>query len=109
MPAKFEVYVDQGGKSRWRLKAANGEKIASSGESFSSKSSAETAAGTSRPTRAARPARSRRGLHLPNARGGALSRICSTSPAPTSAFGHLSYRPPRANARLTISASRSPG
>lgn len=42
--AKFEIYKDAAGNYRWRLKAANGEKIASSGESFSSRYSAERAA-----------------------------------------------------------------
>jgi uncharacterized protein YegP (UPF0339 family) len=40
MAGKFELYADAGGKVRWRLKASNGEIIASSGESFSSKSAA---------------------------------------------------------------------
>lgn len=42
--AKFKIYEDASGKYRWRLKASNGEKIASSGESFASKSSAKRAA-----------------------------------------------------------------
>jgi uncharacterized protein YegP (UPF0339 family) len=42
--AKFEVYADTGGKYRWRLKDGNGEKVASSGESFDSKSNAKRAA-----------------------------------------------------------------
>lgn len=41
---KFEVYKDQGGSFRWRLKAANGQTVASSGESFSSHANARTAA-----------------------------------------------------------------
>lgn len=40
---KFEIYKDIAGNHRWRLKASNGEKIASSGESFSSRYSAERA------------------------------------------------------------------
>lgn len=44
MPAQFEVYEDKGGKYRWRLKAANGQIVASSGESFDSKSNARQAA-----------------------------------------------------------------
>jgi uncharacterized protein len=40
MPAKFEVYPDKSGAYRWRLKAANGVTVASSGESFSSKAAA---------------------------------------------------------------------
>ena len=40
MPAKFEVYPDKSGAYRWRLKAANGVQVASSGESFSSKAAA---------------------------------------------------------------------
>jgi len=34
---KFEIYKDAGGKFRWRLKAPNGEIIASSGEAYESK------------------------------------------------------------------------
>lgn len=41
---KFEVYADTAGKYRWRLKDGNGEKVASSGESFDSKSNARRAA-----------------------------------------------------------------
>ena len=41
---RYEVYADSAGKYRWRLVAANGRKVASSGESFSSKSDATTAA-----------------------------------------------------------------
>lgn len=42
--AKFVVYADTGGKYRWKLVASNGQTTASSGESFSSKSSAKHAA-----------------------------------------------------------------
>jgi uncharacterized protein YegP (UPF0339 family) len=42
--AKFEIYSDVSGKYRWRLKDGNGEKVASSGESFDSKSNAKRAA-----------------------------------------------------------------
>lgn len=41
---KFEVYADKSGEYRWRLKAANGQTVASSGESFASKSKARAAA-----------------------------------------------------------------
>jgi len=41
---KFQIYPDAGGKYRWRLIAANGQNIASSGESFDSKSNARRAA-----------------------------------------------------------------
>lgn len=41
---KFEVYADSGGSYRWRLKDGNGEKIASSGESFASRANAKRAA-----------------------------------------------------------------
>ena len=44
--AKFEIYMDAAGAYRWRLKAANGEKVASSGESFASKDNAKRAAQT---------------------------------------------------------------
>ncbi|MEX2235950.1 MAG: DUF1508 domain-containing protein [Dehalococcoidia bacterium] len=43
---KFEIYEDSGGKYRWRLVASNGEPVASSGESFASKSNAKRAAET---------------------------------------------------------------
>lgn len=42
--AKFVVYPDAGGNYRWKLVASNGQTTASSGESFSSKSAAKTAA-----------------------------------------------------------------
>ena len=41
---KFEAYADVSGKYRWRLKDGNGEKVASSGESFASKENARRAA-----------------------------------------------------------------
>jgi uncharacterized protein len=41
---KFEVYDDSSGKPRWRLKAGNGQTVASSGEAFSSQSAAVSAA-----------------------------------------------------------------
>jgi uncharacterized protein YegP (UPF0339 family) len=41
---KFEVYQDTAGNYRWRLKDGNGEKVASSGESFASRSNAKRAA-----------------------------------------------------------------
>jgi uncharacterized protein len=41
---KFEIYADIGGNYRWRLKASNGQIVASSGESFSSHANAERAA-----------------------------------------------------------------
>jgi len=39
MAGKFEVYKDKAGKFRWRLKAGNGEVVAS-GEAYESKSGA---------------------------------------------------------------------
>jgi uncharacterized protein YegP (UPF0339 family) len=41
---KFEIYADAGGSYRWRLVAANGQTVASSGESFSSEFQAREAA-----------------------------------------------------------------
>jgi len=41
---KFEIYADAGGQYRWLLVAANGQTVASSGESFASKSNAQEAA-----------------------------------------------------------------
>jgi uncharacterized protein YegP (UPF0339 family) len=46
--AKFELYADNSGKYRWRLQATNGQTIASSGQSFASKSNAHEAAETVR-------------------------------------------------------------
>lgn len=42
--AKFKLYEDASDKWRWRLVDNNGEKVASSGESFDSKSNAKRAA-----------------------------------------------------------------
>lgn len=42
--AKFETYADVGGHYRWRLKDNNNVIIASSGESFDSRSNARRAA-----------------------------------------------------------------
>lgn len=44
MAARFELYEDAAGNWRWRLFAGNNEKIASSGESFSSKAAARNGA-----------------------------------------------------------------
>lgn len=44
MAWRFEVYSDSAGHYRWRLKAENGQTVASSGESFASKANAERAA-----------------------------------------------------------------
>jgi uncharacterized protein YegP (UPF0339 family) len=41
---KFETYADASGSYRWRLKASNGQIVASSGESFDSHSNAKRAA-----------------------------------------------------------------
>jgi hypothetical protein len=41
---KFEIYADSSGNYRWRLRASNGQIVASSGESFSSKANAIRAA-----------------------------------------------------------------
>lgn len=41
---QFDVYADTGGNYRWRLIAGNGQKVASSGEAFASKSNATRAA-----------------------------------------------------------------
>lgn len=53
MAAKFEIYEDSGGKYRWWLQAANGQTIASSGESFDSRANAVRAAETVKETAAA--------------------------------------------------------
>ena len=37
--ATFEVYKDKAGEFRWRLKAANGQNIATSGEGYAEKGS----------------------------------------------------------------------
>lgn len=44
MAEKIETYQDAGGKFRFRVKAANGQTVASSGESFSSEAAAIKAA-----------------------------------------------------------------
>jgi uncharacterized protein YegP (UPF0339 family) len=41
---KFQIYSDAAGKYRWRLKDADGEKVALSGDSFASASEAKRAA-----------------------------------------------------------------
>jgi uncharacterized protein YegP (UPF0339 family) len=41
---RFELYLDTGGNWRWRLLDGNSQKVASSGESFDSKSNAKRAA-----------------------------------------------------------------
>lgn len=41
---KFVIYADSSGNYRWRLVSPNGQTIASSGESFDSKSNARRAA-----------------------------------------------------------------
>ena len=41
--ARFEVYADAARLWRWRLIAANGQRVASSGEAFASKSNAQRA------------------------------------------------------------------
>ncbi|MEV6555042.1 DUF1508 domain-containing protein [Nocardia sp. NPDC051756] len=40
MAAKFELYTDKAAKTRWRLKAANGEVIAAS-QAYESKAAAK--------------------------------------------------------------------
>jgi uncharacterized protein YegP (UPF0339 family) len=42
--AKFKIYEDKADEWRWRLVDGNGEKVATSGESFASKSNAKRAA-----------------------------------------------------------------
>lgn len=39
--AKFEMYKDKAGEYRWRLKASNGQVIASSGEGYTTKASCQ--------------------------------------------------------------------
>lgn len=41
MAGKFELYKDAKGEYRWRLKASNGQTIATGGEGYSSASSAK--------------------------------------------------------------------
>ena len=41
---KFQIYTDAAGRFRWRLKDGDGEKVASSGDSFASESDAKRAA-----------------------------------------------------------------
>lgn len=41
---KFQIYADASGKYRWRLKDGDGEKVASSADSYASRSDAKRAA-----------------------------------------------------------------
>ncbi|MCB0910644.1 MAG: YegP family protein [Propionibacteriaceae bacterium] len=41
MAGRFELYTDAKGEYRWRLKASNGQTIATGGEGYSSKASAK--------------------------------------------------------------------
>lgn len=41
MADKFELYKDQKGEFRWRLRAANGQEFACSGQGYASKESAK--------------------------------------------------------------------
>jgi uncharacterized protein len=41
---KFQIYADAAGKYRWRLKDRDGEKVASSGDSYASRLDAKHAA-----------------------------------------------------------------
>jgi uncharacterized protein YegP (UPF0339 family) len=41
MAAKFEVYRDNGGEYRWRLKSGNGQVIATGGAGYTSKAAVE--------------------------------------------------------------------
>lgn len=41
---EYEIYADAGGQYRWRAKSSNGQTVASSGESFDSRSNAQRAA-----------------------------------------------------------------
>ncbi len=41
---KFQIYADASGKYRWRLKDGDGEKVASSADSYASRSGARLAA-----------------------------------------------------------------
>lgn len=43
---KFDIYEDDGGEWRWRLKAANGRKISDSAEGYTSKAGARRAVDT---------------------------------------------------------------
>ena len=40
----YDIYADKAGKYRWRALSSNGQNVGSGGESFSTKSSAQTAA-----------------------------------------------------------------
>ena len=43
MAAKFELYRSSNGEYRWRLRATNGQVIATGGEGYSSKAAAQSA------------------------------------------------------------------
>jgi uncharacterized protein YegP (UPF0339 family) len=50
MTAEIEVYEDDAGEWRWRLKAGNGETIADGAEGYDSRHNAERAVDTVRAT-----------------------------------------------------------
>lgn len=39
--SKFQIFQDQAGEFRWRLRAANGQIVATSGEGYAAKTDAE--------------------------------------------------------------------
>jgi uncharacterized protein YegP (UPF0339 family) len=41
VPAKFELYKSSNGEYRWRLRASNGQVIATGGEGYSTKAAAQ--------------------------------------------------------------------
>ena len=41
MAARFELYADAKGEYRWRLKASNGQTIATGGEGYATKANAK--------------------------------------------------------------------
>lgn len=42
MAGKFELYTDAKGEYRWRLKASNGQTIATGGEGYTTKANAKS-------------------------------------------------------------------
>ena len=87
--ANFQVYADRGGKYRWRAKSSNGQTVASSGESFASKASAQRAAGTCRRRLAPRAAPSKQ-------------RAYSKAPAPLGAAGGTAFSRGRRGRHRTV-------
>src|SRR3954462_5381293 len=95
MAAEFEIYKNSAGKWSWRLTAANGRKVATAGESFSSEAAAR---------RATRTAKDRAAVAIVPAKAGGASRKASPDAAKAGRSRAPKWGTPRAAA-----AGRSAG